>query len=93
VEQFELKKKPLVDQMNELIQKFTSKQATLDQLEPVLVDLGETLNDTLYDLWKKLMSIEMQLYEQCEVSLILNVCKYSKVNTYIHTTHALSPKG
>ncbi|CAG9793993.1 unnamed protein product [Diatraea saccharalis] len=67
VENFEEKKKPLVTTLNELIQKFTSKQATIEQLEPLLVDLGDAFNDILYDLWKNLMTIEMQLYEQCEV--------------------------
>ncbi|CAH2981430.1 unnamed protein product [Chilo suppressalis] len=67
VENFEEKKKPLVDKMNELIQKFTTKQATIELLEPAIVDLGDAFNDVLYELWKSLMTIEMQLYEQCEV--------------------------
>lgn len=71
VEQFENKKKPLVDQMNEVIRKFTAKQATIEQLEPQLIELGDAFNDILYELWKSLMTIEMQLYEQCEVSCII----------------------
>ncbi|KAL4712059.1 hypothetical protein ACJJTC_003726 [Scirpophaga incertulas] len=70
VDQFEKKKKPLVDQMNEIIQKFTSKQATIEELEPTLIDLGESFNEILYDLWKNLMMTEMQLYEQCEESRV-----------------------
>ncbi|XP_028158558.1 dynein regulatory complex subunit 3 [Ostrinia furnacalis] len=70
VSNFEAKKKPLVDQMNEIIRKFTSKQATIEQLEPQLMDLGEAFNDALYELWKSLMSIEMQLYERCEESRV-----------------------
>lgn len=68
VAEFEKKKKPLVDQMNEQINKFTTKQSTIDQLEPVIMELGDSFNDTLHELWKSLMTIEMQLYEQCEVS-------------------------
>lgn len=67
VANFEAKKKPLVEQMNGLISKFTAKQATIEQLEPQLMDLGEAFNDALYELWKSLMTIEMQLYERCEV--------------------------
>ncbi|KAG6444686.1 hypothetical protein O3G_MSEX003532 [Manduca sexta] len=70
IEEFESKKKPLADQMNELITKFTTKQATIEQLEQTLVDLGETFNEVLYQLWKSLMTIEMQLYEQCEESRV-----------------------
>lgn len=69
VEEFEQKKKPLISQMNEIISKFMSKQVTLEQLEPDILDAGEAFNDIIYDLWKKLMTIEMQLYEQCEVSV------------------------
>lgn len=53
--------------MNEVIAKFMTKQATLEELEPNIVDLGEAFNDSLYEMWKNLMTIEMQLYEQCEV--------------------------
>lgn len=65
--EFEEKKKPLVEQMNQIIGKYTAKQATLEQLEPNIIDAGEAFNDLIYDLWKKLMTLEMQLYEQCEV--------------------------
>ncbi|CAG4946971.1 unnamed protein product [Parnassius apollo] len=68
VKKFEDKKARLVEQMNEIIVKFAAKQATLEQLEPSIVDLGETFNDTLFELWKNLMTIEMQLFEQCEES-------------------------
>ncbi|XP_026499077.1 dynein regulatory complex subunit 3-like [Vanessa tameamea] len=67
---FEEKKKSLIDQMNELIGRFTSKKATIEQLEPNIIDAGEAFNDIIYDLWKKLMTIEMQLYEQCEESRV-----------------------
>ncbi|XP_039755667.1 dynein regulatory complex subunit 3-like [Pararge aegeria] len=70
VEEFEEKKKPLVGQMNEIILKFTNKQATIEQLEPNIIDVGESFNDVIFDLWKKLMSIEMTLYEQCEESRV-----------------------
>ncbi|KAL0871762.1 hypothetical protein ABMA27_004260 [Loxostege sticticalis] len=70
VANFEEKKKPLVEQMNALIGKFATKQATIEQLEPQLMDLGEAFNDTLYELWKKLMTIEMELYERCEESRV-----------------------
>ncbi|XP_047534682.1 dynein regulatory complex subunit 3-like [Vanessa atalanta] len=70
VAEFEEKKKPLIEQMNEIIGKFTSKKATIDQLEPNIIDAGEAFNDIIYDLWKKLMTIEMQLYEQCEESRV-----------------------
>ncbi|CAH2090948.1 unnamed protein product [Euphydryas editha] len=70
VDEFEEKKTPLINKMNEIISKFTSKQATLEQLEPSILDAGEAFNDIIYDLWKKLMTIEMQLYEQCEESRV-----------------------
>ncbi|XP_059053982.1 dynein regulatory complex subunit 3-like [Achroia grisella] len=70
LEDFEKKKKPLVESMNEVIRKFSTKQATIDQLEPTIVDLGEAYNDVLYELWKSLMIIEMQLYERCEESRV-----------------------
>lgn len=57
--------------MNEIISKFTKKQATIEELEPNIVDAGESFNDIIYELWKKLMTIEMTLYEQCEVRLLL----------------------
>lgn len=72
VKEFEKKKDPLVQQMNELIQKFTTKQATIDQLEPSIIDLGEAFNEALYHLWKDLMTNEIQLYEQCEVTFAVN---------------------
>lgn len=53
--------------MNEIISKFTKKQATIEELEPNIVDAGESFNDIIYELWKKLMTIEMTLFEQCEV--------------------------
>ncbi|CAH2039450.1 unnamed protein product, partial [Iphiclides podalirius] len=68
VKRFEEKKVRFVNQMNELIAKFTAKQATLEELEPNVLDLGESFNDALFELWKNLMTIEMQLYEQCEES-------------------------
>ncbi|OWR55525.1 dynein regulatory complex subunit 3-like [Danaus plexippus] len=68
--EFEEKKKPLVEQMNQIIGKYTAKQATLEQLEPNIIDAGEAFNDLIYDLWKKLMTLEMQLYEQCEESRV-----------------------
>ncbi|XP_045495729.1 dynein regulatory complex subunit 3-like [Colias croceus] len=70
VEEFETKKKPLVEQMNEIINKVTAKQATIEQVEPNIIDAGEAFNELVYDLWKKLMSIEMQLYERCEESRV-----------------------
>ncbi|KAJ0178160.1 hypothetical protein K1T71_005983 [Dendrolimus kikuchii] len=70
VEEFQKKKRPLVDQMNEVILKFSSKQATIEQLESQIIDLGDAFNDVLYAMWKSLMSIEMQLYEQCEESRV-----------------------
>lgn len=71
VVEFEVKKKPLLEQMNEIVKKFATKQATIEQLEPQLVTLVETFNDLLYTVWKSLMTIEMQLFEQCEVILAL----------------------
>lgn len=68
VEEYEAKKKPLVDQMNDIIGKVTTKQATLEQMESNVIDTGEAFNDLIYDLWKKLLTIEMQLYERCEVT-------------------------
>lgn len=56
-----------IDQMNEQIALYTDKKETLEQIEPRVVDLSETYNEVLYELWKKLMTLEMQLYEQCEV--------------------------
>lgn len=76
---FEEKKKPLVEQMNALIGKFATKQATIEQLEPQLMDLGEAFNDTLYELWKKLMTIEMELYERCEVRKISATIVYLSI--------------
>ncbi|XP_052755007.1 dynein regulatory complex subunit 3 [Galleria mellonella] len=70
LEEFEKKKKPLTEAMNEVIRKFSTKQATIEQLEPRIVDLGESFNDVLYELWKSLMTIEMQLYERCEESRV-----------------------
>ncbi|XP_050675184.1 dynein regulatory complex subunit 3-like [Leptidea sinapis] len=70
VDEFQEKKKPLMDQMNEIIGKVTAKQATLEQMETNIIDAGESFNDIVYDLWKKLMTIEMQLYEQCEESRV-----------------------
>ncbi|CAK1544955.1 unnamed protein product [Leptosia nina] len=70
VEEYEAKKKPLVDQMNEIITKVTTKQATIEQIEPTIIDAGEAFNDLIYDLWKKLMTIEMTLYERCEESRV-----------------------
>lgn len=60
--------------MNQIIGKFTAKQATMEQLEPNIIDAGEAFNELIYDLWKKLMTIEMQLYEQCEVRT-MEICK------------------
>ncbi|XP_028029107.1 dynein regulatory complex subunit 3-like [Bombyx mandarina] len=68
--EYENKKRPLVNEMQEFINKFTTKQATIEELEPLIVDLGETFNEVLYHLWKSLMTIEMQLYEQCEESRV-----------------------
>ncbi|XP_045526239.1 dynein regulatory complex subunit 3-like [Pieris brassicae] len=70
VEEYETKKKPLVEQMNEIIGKVTTKQATLEQVETNVIDSGEAFTDLIYDLWKKLMTIEMQLYERCEESRV-----------------------
>ncbi|CAH0729933.1 unnamed protein product, partial [Brenthis ino] len=70
VAEFEEKKKPLTEQMNQIIGKFTAKQATIEELEPNIIDAGESFNDLIFDLWKKLMTIEMQLYEQCEESRV-----------------------
>lgn len=70
VEEFEKKKKPLLDQMNEQINKFKTKQSTIEQLEPVIMELSDAYNDVLHELWKKLMTIEMRLFEQCEESYL-----------------------
>lgn len=56
-----------MDQVAEISAKFTSKQISLEQMEPMLLELGETYHDILYELWKSLMTTEMQLFEQCEV--------------------------
>ncbi|VVD03260.1 unnamed protein product [Leptidea sinapis] len=61
--------KDLVDNALEDSVKRT-KQATLEQMETNIIDAGESFNDIVYDLWKKLMTIEMQLYEQCEESRV-----------------------
>lgn len=47
--------------------KIDSKQMTIEEAEPFLIELGEQFHETLYELWKSLMTIEMQLFEQCEV--------------------------
>ncbi|XP_041987235.1 dynein regulatory complex subunit 3-like [Aricia agestis] len=70
IKAYEERKKPLVDQLNSIIGKFAAQQATIEQLEPTIIDAGESFNDAVFDLWKKLMTIEMQLYEQCEESRI-----------------------
>ncbi|KAF9806727.1 hypothetical protein SFRURICE_011431 [Spodoptera frugiperda] len=66
LEEFQTKKKPVMDQVAEISAKFTSKQISLEQMEPMLLELGETYHDILYELWKSLMTTEMQLFEQCE---------------------------
>ncbi|CAB3247675.1 unnamed protein product [Arctia plantaginis] len=70
VGEYEVNKKPFIDKMNEHMAKFKAKQITIEQLEPIIIDLGERYNDLLYDLWKNLMTIEMQLFEQCEESRV-----------------------
>lgn len=72
--------------MNQIIGKFTAKQATIEELEPNIIDAGESFNDLIFDLWKKLMTIEMQLYEQCEVRFKneYSVIIYSNIGTYPH---------
>lgn len=65
--QFDSEKAPLLGEMNEIIFMFTNKIATLQVLEPRVMDLGERFNDLLFSLWKKLMLAEFILFEQCEV--------------------------
>lgn len=63
------RKKDLVDEMKEIIEKVLSKDkdSTLDIMEPRIVDLSDLFNEALFALWKELMTIEMRLFEQCEV--------------------------
>ncbi|XP_063623655.1 dynein regulatory complex subunit 3-like [Cydia splendana] len=68
IAEYKKKKDNMIGQMQEIIDKFTTKEATIDQLEPKVMDLSDTFNDVLYELWKSIMTIEMQLYEQCEES-------------------------
>ncbi|KAG7295915.1 hypothetical protein JYU34_021005 [Plutella xylostella] len=68
IDEYKQSKVRFIDQMNEQIALYTEKKETLEQIEPRVVDLSETYNEVLYDLWKKLMTLEMQLYEQCEES-------------------------
>lgn len=73
--------------MKDVIKKFVTKQSTIDQLEPVVVDLGELFNDMLYELWKSLMTIEMTLYEQCEVCALCPRHIYIRQDiSYFHPT-------
>lgn len=64
---YEKKKAPLFSTLQGLLAKFVSKQATLEQLEPQILDFSDIFNDVLYECWKQLMTIEMNLFEQCEV--------------------------
>lgn len=68
ITEYEKKKAPLISTLQGLQAKFVAKQATLEQLEPQIVDLSDTFNEVLYDCWRQLMTIEMNLFEQCEVS-------------------------
>ncbi|KAJ2943667.1 hypothetical protein O0L34_g16779 [Tuta absoluta] len=70
VTEFEIKKVPLMESLHKLIQKFTEKKATLELIEPQISDLTDLYNDLLYDIWRKLMTLEMNLFEQCEESRV-----------------------
>ncbi|CAH0584433.1 unnamed protein product [Chrysodeixis includens] len=67
---FEVKKKPIMDKVKEYSGKIEAKQMTVEEADPLLVELGEQFHETLYELWKSLMTIEMQLFEQCEDSRV-----------------------
>ncbi|KAJ8713615.1 hypothetical protein PYW07_013985 [Mythimna separata] len=70
LEEFESQKKPIMDQVNSVSTQYTAKQISLDDFEQILVDLGESFNEILYELWKSLMTLEMHLFEQCEDSRV-----------------------
>ncbi|CAH0694009.1 unnamed protein product [Spodoptera exigua] len=70
LEEFQGKKKPIMAQVADISNQFKAKQISLEQMEPMLLDLGETYHEMLYELWKSLMTIEMQLFEQCEDSRV-----------------------
>ncbi|PZC75733.1 dynein regulatory complex subunit 3 [Helicoverpa armigera] len=70
LEEFEEKKKPVMEKVREISDQFNSKLITLEQMEPMLLELGESYHEVLYELWKSLMTTEMQLFEQCEDSRV-----------------------
>ncbi|GBP79774.1 Dynein regulatory complex subunit 3 [Eumeta japonica] len=66
VEEFENEKKPLTSKLNALIEQVTSKAVSVFEIDSTLIELGENFGKIVYNLWKNLMSIEIQLFEQCE---------------------------
>ncbi|KAJ8715983.1 hypothetical protein PYW08_013268 [Mythimna loreyi] len=70
LDEFEAKRKPVMEQVNEISVQYSAKQISMDEMEQVLVELGESFNEMLYDLWKSLMTLEMHLFEQCEDSRV-----------------------
>ncbi|XP_022830342.1 dynein regulatory complex subunit 3-like isoform X1 [Spodoptera litura] len=70
LEEFQTKKKPIMAHVAEISNKFTTKQISLEQMEPMLLEIGESYHELLYELWKSLMTTEMQLFEQCEDSRV-----------------------
>lgn len=70
--------------MNDLkliIEKFQAKPEDIAEVEPEVMDLTEYFNDLVELLWKDLMTIEMTLFEQCEVSLINLTTGFTKLTT------------
>lgn len=88
LDEFEANKKPVMDQVNEISKEYNAKQITLDEMEQLLVELGETYHEMLYELWKSLMTLEMQLFEQCEVCGSLASCTYHLPVWYGYYTYS-----
>ncbi|XP_026746550.1 LOW QUALITY PROTEIN: dynein regulatory complex subunit 3-like [Trichoplusia ni] len=70
LDEFHEKKKPIMAKVDEYFSKIDAKQMAVEEAEPLLIELGEQFHETLYELWKALMTIEMQLFEQCEDSRV-----------------------
>lgn len=83
IEEFENKKKPLIAELQTMVKKVNNKEETFENIESDLLDLGESFNDVLYEMWKKLMTIEMNLYEQCEVILPYTVILNHNNDTFV----------
>lgn len=60
--------------VTDLIAKYTAKQLTLEVVEPAIAEASDKFNELVYELWKSLMTLEMQLFEQCEVRSFRSNC-------------------